>query len=161
MPKPRGLVIPEPDIKRLIAGEAVTVEVGVIRKAHTGGAAAGAVLPARESGWIAWWPGWGGEKLAEFTKNEYRIGFPAPFTVGEKVYVKEAYCLQHDVEGEPPPYDDGRPIKRYDNHYTPYAWKQAHYRATDPAPDLECQRASCDNWDPHCHWTAAQRMPVE
>ncbi len=48
------------------------------------GTFAGAVHPARESGWIAWWPGRDplGE-LAEFTRKQYKHGFASPYQPGD------------------------------------------------------------------------------
>ena len=48
------------------------------------GTFAGAVHPARESGWIAWWPG--GDplgELAEFTRKQYQHGFASPYQPGD------------------------------------------------------------------------------
>ncbi|MCJ7828310.1 MAG: hypothetical protein MUP81_01030, partial [Dehalococcoidia bacterium] len=52
---------------------------------------AGAVLPARDKGFVAWWPG-NSKGLAEFTKQQYQTGFLPRYQVGEVVYVKEAWC---------------------------------------------------------------------
>ena len=54
---------------------------------------AGAVHPARESGWISWFPGgekMGGIPLDEFTKQRYANGIRCPYgQVGDMLAVKE------------------------------------------------------------------------
>lgn len=95
--KYRGLIFDGALISGVMAGT-VTVAVAscVIEQAMDHGEPAGAVLPARESGWIAWWPG-NEPGLAEFTKRKYLHGSPCPYRVGERRYVKETWdCFAAD-----------------------------------------------------------------
>jgi hypothetical protein len=84
---------------------------------------------------------------------------------GDRLYVRETFTLEHCVEGEDPPFADRRPIKGRDiddvDGVTPL-WVQPHYRATDPAPDLSCDRpgcAQCRNHDMGPHWVPSIHMP--
>lgn len=52
---------------------------------------AGAVLPARESGWIAWWPSLPSKELAEFTKKRFQCPYGQP---GDRLWVKETWAIQ-------------------------------------------------------------------
>ncbi len=67
----------------------------LIKKAnHPLDGPAGAVHPAKESGYIAWWPG---NVSPEFTKKAYAHGFKPPYLLGETVYIKEAgFCCHTD-----------------------------------------------------------------
>lgn len=53
---------------------------------------AGAVHPARESGWVSWYPG-NTNDLPEFTKKQYAKGFECPYgTVGDHLWVRETWA---------------------------------------------------------------------
>lgn len=55
------------------------------------GSIAGNVHPARESGWIAWWPG---NVSEEKTKMLYKEGFDCLYgQPGDKLWVRETACL--------------------------------------------------------------------
>lgn len=59
------------------------------------------VHPARESGWVAWYPG-GAPDLAEFTKQQYAKGFECPYgAVGGHIWVRETY-RECDMSGDKP-----------------------------------------------------------
>ena len=74
---------------------------------------------------------------------------------GDRLWVRETFVVQASCDGDEPPYDDGRPLKRYDTA-SERDWSQPHYRATDPAPELWCDR---HDGGPCCHWKPAIHMP--
>lgn len=84
---------------------------------------------------------------------------------GDRLWVRETHALEHDVEGGEPTHADGRPIlRRPDDDVDGILplWTQPHYRATDPAPDLCCDRegcAQCRDHDMGPHWRPAIHMP--
>lgn len=82
--------------------------------------------------------------------------------VGGQIYVRETFCLEHQVEhGQPPPFDDGRPI-RYLRDGIPCnkefseMWLQPHYRATDPTPELSYEDS---DGEPTVRWKSPVIMP--
>lgn len=97
-------------------------------------------------------------------KLDYRPGMSAPEyesflknclygQVGDALWVRETFVIETQVEGDQkPPHDDGRPIMCTDEDQQ---WHQAHYRATDPAPELSYQ--DCE--EPHCRWKPSIFMP--
>lgn len=81
---------------------------------------------------------------------------------GDVVYVKEVVALQHMVDGEPPEFSDGRPTLWTEHPDAERYWTQAHYRATDPPPDLCCESERCRDcervgYGPH--WKSPLHMP--
>ncbi len=52
----------------------------------------------------------------------------------DRLWVRETFATECSVEGNLPPWSDGRPVQRFPDG----DWWQAHYRATDPTPDLDC-----------------------
>ncbi len=70
---------------------------------------------------------------------------------GDTLWVRETHVIQRDFEGEPPPFDDGRPIQRHEDG----RWLQPHYRATDPEPELHYD----DIEGPGCRWRPSIHMP--
>lgn len=92
--------------------------------------------------------------------------FPCPYGVaGSRLWVREVFALQTCAEGEAPPFDDGRPLLHRpadDVDCLQPLWTQPHYRATDLAPDLTCERdecAQCRDHDMGPHWQSSARMP--
>lgn len=82
--------------------------------------------------------------------------------VGDRIYVRETFCLEHQVEsGQPPPFDDGRPI-RYFRDGIPYSkessgmWVQPRYRATDPEQELSYDDS---DGEPTVRWKSPVIMP--
>lgn len=83
-------------------------------------------------------------------------------TAGDELWVRETFSLESDVDGNPPPFDDGRPIKRAAAGDEGPSWWQPHYRATDPAPFLCCENArcrQCERDDAGPHWRPSIFMP--
>ena len=82
--------------------------------------------------------------------------------IGDQIYIRETFCLEHQVEyGQPPPFDDGRPI-RYLRDGIPCnkefseMWIQPHYRATDPTPELAYEDS---DGEPTVRWKSPVIMP--
>ncbi len=74
---------------------------------------------------------------------------------GDRLWVRETYCVEHQVEhDQPPPFDDGRPIQRGDD-----GWRQPHYRATDPTPELAYEYAPDADGEPTVKWRPSIFMP--
>ncbi len=61
----------------------------LITKAWDGFTWAGAIQPAKINGWIAWWPG---NVDPDFTKKAYDYGFPCPYAIGDKLWVRETWA---------------------------------------------------------------------
>ena len=84
------------------------------------------------------------------------FGRPGDILVG-----REAYALEHSVEhDDEPPHNDGRPIRwrpESDTEGWIPRWTQAHYRATDPTPELAYE----DSEEPGCRWRSPVCMPLE
>ena len=83
--------------------------------------------------------------------------------VGDRLWVREAFCLEHQVEaGQPPPFDDGRPIcwefagMESDPDDPDSMWSQPHYRATDPTPELAYEDS---DGEPTVRWKPSIHMP--
>ncbi len=82
-------------------------------------------------------------------------------SAGDHLWVRETFSLQHCVDGEPPPFDDGRPVLRATDDYMP-DWYQPHYRATDPDPELCCESDDCRQCERNGagpHWKPSIFMP--
>lgn len=84
--------------------------------------------------------------------------------VGDRLFVKETFCLEHQVESDQgPPFNDGRPIRWFDDGIPVETrgfgdtWTQPHYRATDPMPELYYEDSDGD--EPIVKWCPPQNMP--
>lgn len=82
---------------------------------------------------------------------------------GTLLWVREAFCFEHETEGNDPPHTDGRPIEiNIDAFDGQPAWIQPHYRATDPEPELAYEYGTCPRCAaglPHAHWKPSIHMP--
>ena len=80
---------------------------------------------------------------------------------GDRLWVRETFALEHCVEhDQEPPFNDGRPV-RLPGDSGP-RWVQAHYRATDPEPELCCESPrcrQCSEQDYGPHWRPSIHMP--
>jgi len=83
----RPILFSEEMVRAILDGRK-TMTRRVIKKAWDGFSWAGDVLPAKETGWIAWWP----KGDAEFTKRAYNEGFPCPYgQLEDRLWVKETW----------------------------------------------------------------------
>jgi hypothetical protein len=91
----KPIIFSTPMVKALLAGRKTQTR-RLIKRAwdRLGKEWAGAVYPARESGFIAWWPDSPG--LAEFTLRAYQHGFKLKYAVGDVLWVRETWA-QGDV----------------------------------------------------------------
>ncbi len=83
--------------------------------------------------------------------------------VGDRLWVRETFCLEHQVEkDQPPPFGDSRPIRwefagmESDPEGADSMWLQPHYRATDPTPELDYEDS---DGDPTVRWKPSLHMP--
>lgn len=87
-----------------------------------------------------------------------------PFSqVGDLLWVRETFCLEHQVEkDQPPPFGDSRPIRwefagmESDPEGADSMWLQPHYRATDPTPELAYEDS---DGEPTVRWKPSIHMP--
>ena len=106
--------------------------------------------------------------------DEGRKGsFSCPFgQVGDRLWVRETFCLEHQVEkDQPPPFGDSRPIRwefagmESDPEGADSMWLQPHYRATDPTPELSyygSEEEPTVRWKPSIHMPRwASRITLE
>ena len=80
-----------------------------------------------------YWLSYATEADGEDAKVRCPFGVP-----GDRLWVRETFCIESSKEvAYDPPHKDGRPIRHHnDQHWGPW-WEQPHYKATDPAPELD------------------------
>jgi hypothetical protein len=99
---------------------------------------------------------------------------PCPYgKPGDRLWVRETFALQCNVEDDEPPFNDGRPVRRIEDDDCGICWYQPHYKATDPQPELTCReddpRHNCGSedicaspWRPSIHMPRwASRITLE
>lgn len=97
-----------------------------------------------------------GEK-GETVRIRCPYGVTAP---GRKIWARETFVIESNfgIDNEPtypPPFNDGRPLKRISDEVDGDYWEQCHYQATDPAPEL-----AQDGVDgPGVRWSPSIHMP--
>ncbi len=76
---------------------------------------------------------------------------------GDRLWIRETHTFEssRDFEWYDPPFNDGRPLRVHDDPDWGQYWDQAHYRATDPTPDL----AYDDQDEPGVRWRPSIHMP--
>lgn len=83
---------------KMICASATSLKLSMTQAVDECGDVAGAVHPARESGWIAWWPGDDPHnELAAFTRSQYRCGFASPYDVGDVLCTKSTDTTRFKV----------------------------------------------------------------
>ncbi len=121
----RGIIFSTPMVRAILDGRKSMTRRLILKAQDQVGDWAGAVLPARESGWIAWWPGTE-PGLAKLTKQEYKHGFPRPYGVpGDLLYVKETwFCPEYEERRE-----QGTPYYRADGDTACWdgPWKSSRF----------------------------------
>jgi len=110
------------------------------------------------------WCWWTRDDRPSVTVARCPYGIP-----GDQLWVRENFMLESNYgldneKGYPPPFNDGRPIKRESSPDYGDWWTQAHYAATDPKPEL-CRDSDDDRmagWKPSIHMPRwASRITLE
>jgi hypothetical protein len=99
--KERPVIFSGPMVKAILEGRKTQTRRICKPACDMGGELAGSVHPAKESGWIAWWPG-NDLGLADFTKLAYQDGFQCPYgKPGERLWVRESAYISQPNFGLP------------------------------------------------------------
>jgi hypothetical protein len=99
--KERPVIFSGPMVKAILEGRKTQTRRICKPACDMGGELAGSVHPAKESGWIAWWPG-NDPGLADFTKLAYQDGFQCPYgKPGERLWVRESAYISQPNFGLP------------------------------------------------------------
>lgn len=102
----RGVLFSGPSVRAILAGRKTQTR-RLCRKAWSpiDQAWAGAVHPAKVSGWVAWFPGTQAD-LAAFTQIAYDRGFPCPYGApGDRLWIRETWgvaegrCVHQATDG--------------------------------------------------------------
>lgn len=111
-----------------------------------------------------WWHGWNLD-MPEGRKAVVDNGL-APIRPGA-CWIAETHTIESNyANGElfeaDPPHNDGRPVEWLETESGAKYWRQAHYKATDPPPDLCCESETCgaceeNGYGPH--WRSPATMP--
>ena len=89
------------------------------------------------------------------------------WTVGDQLWVRETFSIETNFntdsnEDYPPPFKDGHPVNWIKSNVWGDHWQQAHYKASDPPPELSCETDRCrvcpEN-DGSPHWKPSIHMP--
>jgi hypothetical protein len=101
---------------------------------------AGAVHPARDSGWVSWYPG-DTRGLADLTKKNYAKGIECPYgRVGDRLWCRETWrTFERPEDGV-----DGI-LFRADNHFQPV---ENTHDAADQWVIAHDNGKHCDQWRP-------------
>jgi hypothetical protein len=140
--KKRPIIFSGPMVRAILDGRKTQTR-RVIRGAH---GAASIYAGNRDGLWVI-------QRFGDAAQAVIRCPYGCP---GDRLWVKETFCLEcsYEVGGYPPPFRDGRPIKYYGGDGGWQWWKQPHYRATDPTPDLDIGTG-----DPGVIWRPSMFMP--
>ncbi len=85
----RPILFSAPMVQAILAGRKIQTR-RLVKQANDSEGAAGAVHRAKESGWIAWWPGKG--ITEEMTQSLYSEGFPCPYgKPGDRLWMRESW----------------------------------------------------------------------
>lgn len=161
----RPILFSAPMVRAILAGTKTQTR-RVVKNVPDGAVSAGVITSSTHSDSEGEW--WWLDAMDLMEAGTVGTPFRCPYgQPGDRLYVRETFALECSVEGrdQPLPYSDGRPVR-----YAPEddwegvhpGWLTAHYRATDPAPNLTCDLGSCAQCRDHDmgpHWRPSIHMP--